>query len=371
MTLILLPLIILPLLQLPHPTTSGSVGGCTIFPSDNVFNTPIDGLPVHSRSSEWMALFGTTRKLHPDFGTQYEDPPGTWNQIGIPYNIVPSTQPLVGVEYKSLGGWPDESDAGPMPIPHGAAKELPDEPDGDSHVLVIRQGECKLYELYYSKENADHTWSALSGAIFDLSSNKMRGKLGDTSADAAGFPIMPLLVRREDLTGSGEVDHAFRMTITSSYIKSYVWPASHETSSSKDGPPYGTRFRLKSTYTAPANFPASIQKFVRALKKYGLILADGGSDFYVSGTHDPLWNDNDLNYIKQIPVNQFEIVDASKLKISSTSYAVSLSNVNSSNPNSNNPLTGLTSSGNSLQYYNGFNFMIMIWMVMMINLNIF
>jgi hypothetical protein len=315
-----------------------TVAGCAIFPANSIFNTPIDNLPVHAKSAQWMALFSANRKLHPDFGTQYEYPTGTWNQMGIPYVVVDNTQPLVGVEYDSLGGWPDQSDAGPMPIPHNPAKEKPDIPDGDSHVLVLRKSDCKLFELYYAQENADQSWSAMSGVIWDLASNQKR-PLGYTSADASGFALMPLLVRYDELYGPTDIDHAIRMTITSSYIHGYVWPGSHVTSSSVNGPPYGTRFRLKASYVPPVSFPEPILKFVRAMKKYGLIVADGGSDFYVSGTHDDQWDDSILDFIKQIPVQSFEVVDHSSLMVDMMSFEAKQTSGGTTAPTTKTPTT--------------------------------
>ena len=290
-------------------------GGCNIFPSDSWWNTPIDNLPVHSMSSVWVNSIGTSAHLKADFGQ------GTYGGavIGIPYVIVPSTQPVVQIHYTESGS---ESDTGPFPIPDTA----PVEGAGasgyqDRHVLVIQQGNCMLYELYYSYKQSVG-WNAGSGAKWNLSSNAFR-TLGWTSADAAGLPIFPGLVKYEEVA-AGEIRHAIRFT-ASSTRDVYDWPATHQASTDDDNalPPMGARFRLKASFDI-SSFPQPIQVILTAVKKYGLVLADNGSPWYMSGAPSESWDNDMLNsQIAQVLGSNMEAVDVSSLMVSANSGQVS------------------------------------------------
>lgn len=246
--------------------------------------------------------------------------------IGIPYNVVSGSQPKVPVSFQ----YADESDPGPYPIPPDAAIEgVPDwdpDYDGDRHVLVLDKDHCLLYESYYSWPNADHSWSAGSGAIFNLRTNTLRPS-GWTSADAAGLPILPGLVRYDEVA-AGAINHALRFTIVNTR-KAHVWPARHD-ASSKTGiqyPPMGQRFRLKANFDI-SGFTPAMQVILRAMKKYGIILADNGSNWYVSGTQDDRW-DNDMLVVGfgRLSGKNFEAVDVSLLMINPDSgQAKQLSN---------------------------------------------
>jgi hypothetical protein len=272
------------------------IGGCPIFPANNIWNTPIDTLPVDARSAAYVSSIGANTAFHPDFGA---DP-----DYGIPYVIVPASQAGVGVTFDE----PDESDGGLYPIPPNP----PVEGGSDHHILVVQQESCKLYELYAAEQQGG-SWHAFSGAIFDLRSNALRTDTW-TSADAAGLPILPGLARRDEVL-AGEINHALRFTANDTR-GSYIWPARHEASDITDinVPPMGQRFRLKAGFDI-SGYPAYAQVILRALKKYGMILADNGSDWYVSGTQDTSWDDDALNTLKQLRGSNFEAVDESSLQI--------------------------------------------------------
>jgi hypothetical protein len=268
-------------------------GGCPIFPADNPLNQEITHAPVNPRSAEYIASIGLTGHLHPDFGTE----PG----YGIPYTVVGPHQPKVPVRFTEFG---EESNPGPYPIPPGAPVEGAGE-EGDRHVLVLQRGSCKLYELY-AAQRAGAGWAAGSGAVFNLRSNALRPE-GWTSADAAGLPIFPLLVRYPEVR-SGQIDHALRVTVTRTQ-RGYIHPATHFASSSSDPtlPPMGLRLRLRASYSL-AGFHGESLIVLRALKRYGLIVADNGSSWYITGAPDPRWNDEDLEQIKRVPGSAFEAV---------------------------------------------------------------
>ena len=285
---------------------SPSLAGCPIFPQENIWNTPVEHLPADSRSSAYIANIGSTAGLHPDFGS------GTWNggPIGIPYNIVPGAQQKVDITFD----YADESDPGPYPIPPNPEIEGGPNSTGDRHVLVLDKDNCILYELYSAYLQPDGSWQAGSGAIFDFRSNALR-PAGWTSADAAGLPILPGLVRYEEVA-SGEIQHALRFTAPRTR-KAYIWPGRHYASSitSLDYPPMGQRFRLKADFDL-AGFSSEVQVILQALKKYGMILADNGSAWYISGAPDPRWNNDILvSELRQVPGSAFEAVDESALMV--------------------------------------------------------
>jgi hypothetical protein len=284
-----------------YPTAS--IDGCPLFPSDNVWNARVDGLPVHPRSSEYITSIGTTTGLHPDFGTVWEGAP-----IGIPYNVVPGSQPAVQVSFD----YDDESDPGGYPIPPHPAIEGGPGGSGDRHVVVVDRDRCILYELFAAEPQEDGTWHAGSGAIFDLRSNALRPDTW-TSADAAGLPILPGLVRYEEVL-SGEISHAIRFTAVNTQ-KAHVWPARHDASSktSTNLPPMGQRFRLKASFDI-ASFSPQVQIILTAMKTYGLFLADNGSNWYISGAPDPLWDDDMLvGELRRVKGSDIEAVDGTAL----------------------------------------------------------
>jgi hypothetical protein len=277
----------------PVPT----VGGCEMFPSDNPWNTPIDRAPVHPDSAAIVASIQSAggRRLHPDFG---ENP-----LYGIPFVVVAPSQPAVPVTYVAYG---DESDPGPFPIPPDAPVEGGDAATGDRHVLVVRSGTCELFELYRAFPTGAG-WQADSGARFDLGSNALR-PLGWTSADAAGLPILPGLVRYDEVA-AGEIRHAIRVTFARTR-RGYVLPATHFASSSDaaDLPPMGMRFRLKASFDV-ASLTGQARVIAVAMQRYGLIVADNGSNWYFQGAPDPGWDDDDLDQLKAIDGSWFEAVD--------------------------------------------------------------
>jgi hypothetical protein len=274
------------------------LGDFKVFPDDNVWKWDVSGYQVHPNSANYLASVGTSTNLHPDFGTVWNGAP-----IGIPYLVVTSSQPLVPIVYTDYG---DESDPGPFPIPLTAPIEGGASSDGDRHVITVDKDRKILCELYSAFPMNDH-WEAASGAKFDLTINEDH-PLGWTSADAAGLPIFPGLVRYEEVYIKQNVTHAIRMTVQNSQ-NTYIYPARHYASSSADPnrPPMGLRFRMKANYTI-SGFSAPIQVICRAMKKYGLIVADNGSNWYISGAPDPRWNDDTLGQLKGIPGSAFEVV---------------------------------------------------------------
>lgn len=282
-----------------------AIEGCPLFPPNNIWNVPVDRMPVHPNSDAYVNTIGTSANVHPDFGS------GIWDggPIGIPYITVPSTQPLKTVTFE----YADESDPGPYPIPDDAPIEGGPNSDGDRHILVLERDNCILYELFYAFPQTDGTWHAGSGAIFDLKSHALRPD-GWTSADAAGLPILPGLVRYEEVS-AGEIRHAIRFTAPETR-KAYVWPARHYASSltGNQFPPMGQRFRLKVELDLSA-FDPKVRVILLALKKYGMILADNGTSWFISGVPDERWDDDVLHQLHQVRGSDFEAVDSSTLMI--------------------------------------------------------
>jgi hypothetical protein len=285
------------------PSSPPTAADCTIFPADNPWNTDISAAPVHPMSSAWVASIGASTHLHPDFGTSWEGGP-----IGIPYVEVPAGQPGVPVTFD----YDDESDHGLYPIPPDAPVEGGASSDGDRHVLVLSRSECRLYELYAAHRQADGSWHAGSGAIFDLRSNALRPD-GWTSADAAGLPILPGLVRYDEVA-AGHIDHALRFTVSDTQ-RGFIHPATHFASSntSPSVPPMGARFRMKAGYDC-SGLSREVQVVCAALKRYGMFVADNGSDWYLSGSHDDRWDDDAVGDLKQIPGSAFEAVDTGEIR---------------------------------------------------------
>lgn len=296
------------------PASSGpSIGGCAVFPANNIWNRRVDALPLDPSSQTYVNTIGATAGLHPDFGA------GTWNgsSIGIPFITVPGTQPLVPISFIWYG---DESDPGPYPIPPDAPIEGGSNSTGDRHVLVVDTGTCTLYELYNAWPQIDGSWQAGSGAVFDLASNALR-PAGWTSADAGGLPILPGLVRYDE-AATGAIGHALRFTVPATR-RAYVWPGRHYASSSTDlsRPPMGQRFRLKTSFNI-SGFSATNQVILTALKTYGMFIADNGSAWFLSGAPDPRWNDDDLHNLQTgVHGSDFEAVDESSLMIDPDSAA--------------------------------------------------
>ncbi|MGH7784597.1 MAG: hypothetical protein ACREO5_12240, partial [Candidatus Binatia bacterium] len=286
---------------MPDLGIGASFNGARPFPSNSAWNMDISKYPVHPNSTNLIASIGTSTGLHPDFGTFWQGEP-----IGFPYDVVAGNQPRVPMDFI---WWADQSDAGPYPFPADAPVEGGSSSTGDRHVLVVDRDNWKLYETYSSyPQNGGTSWQAGNGAVWDLNSNKLR-PVGWTSADAAGLPIFPGLVRRDEVVDQGEIRHALRFTANVSR-KSYVYPATHQAGStnSVNAPPMGLRVRLKASKNI-SGFSPHVQVILRAMKKYGMILADNGSNWYVSGTNDPNWDDDELGALSQIKGSDFEVVD--------------------------------------------------------------
>lgn len=288
------------------------IAGCPLFPADNIWNARIDTLPVHPRSVAFINSIGANITLHPDFGTFWQGAP-----IGIPFAVAPATQPNVTITF-GPGGYPAQSDTGPMPIPPTALVEGGANASGDRHVLVIKQGECKLYELYRAFKINDAQWQVDSSAVYDLHSHALR-PAGWTSADAAGLPMLPGLIRMDEVK-AGEIAHAIRFTAVRTQ-RAFVWPARHFASNITDAnvPAMGQRFRLKASKDL-SSYPKDIQVIFTAFKRYGLILADNGSNWFVGGEHNPAWNDDMLvSAFRTLKGSDFEAVDVSSMMLNSNS----------------------------------------------------
>ncbi len=280
--------------QAPVPGTT-----CNVLPADNSWNTPVAGLPVHPKNDVWRKSTNAAGTLlHPDFG----DAP-----YGFPFEVVGDTTPTVVVDFQ----YADESDAGPYPL----TANTPIEGGSDRHALMISEDSCLLYELYAARWNGGDP-KAGSGAIFDLNSNALR-PAGWTSGDAAGLPIYPGLVRWDEVE-AGSIDHAIRFTIACTRAR-YLWPARHHAATGgKTCPPMGARFRLRAGFDI-SGFGPEAQVILTAMKEYGLILADNGSDWYFQGTQDANWTDDILDELKSVPASKFVAVDVSPCRVSADS----------------------------------------------------
>jgi len=312
---LLVSLLISPALLAQGP----EIAGCPILPRDNIWNVRVDSLPVHPDSELWIQTIGSGLGLKADFGSGVW-PPGSNSPIGIPFTTVPGTQPSVPVSFL----YDDESDPGPYPIPPDAPIEGGPDSDGDRHVLVVEKDGCILYELFDAwPQNEGASWSAGSGAIFDLSSNDLR-PAGWTSADAAGLPILPGLARYDEVA-AGAILHALRFTVPQTQ-RAYVWPARHFASSLTGGqyPPMGIRVRLRSDFDL-SGFSAQNRVILLALKEYGMMLADNGSAWFLSGVPDERWDNDDLRQLGTVQGSDFEVVDTSSLLIDPDSGQAQLS----------------------------------------------
>jgi hypothetical protein len=283
----------------PIDTTAGlALGGRRPFPADNAWNVDVSAAPVDPKSSTLIASCGL-RNLHPDFGTVYDGAPN-----GIPFVVVHAAQAKVPVSFD----YSEESDPGPYPVPADAPIEGGASSTGDRHVLVVDVDAWKLYELYDAHPiNGGTSWHAGSGAVFDLTSNALR-PAGWTSADAAGLPIFPGLVRYDEAVQVGAINHALRFTCPRTR-KAYVAPARHYASSdtSSSLPPMGMRVRLKASFDT-TKFSPPVRAILRSMMRYGMLLADNGSGWFVSGAPDPRWEDDDLATLSRVPSTAFEVV---------------------------------------------------------------
>jgi hypothetical protein len=292
------------------------VAGCSVFPSDSIWNTRVDGLPVDPSSSAYISTIGSGTGLHPDFGSG-EWPPSSGALIGIPFTTVSASQPLVPVTFLYAG----ESDPGPYPIPPNAPIEGGPASTGDRHVLVIETDTCTLYEIFNAyPQGGGASWTADSGAVFDLGSYALRPD-GWTSADAAGLPILAGLVRYDEVE-AGAIHHALRFTAPQTR-RAYVWPARHHASSLTGAqyPPMGQRFRLRASFDLSGYSPRT-QVILQALKDYGMMLADNGSAWFISGVPDERWDNDELRELKNVTGADFEAVDVSSLMLSSDSSQI-------------------------------------------------
>lgn len=290
----------------PPPAEPAS---CHLFPADHIWNVPVAALPADPDSEAYVASIGSSAGLHADFGA------GEWGggPIGIPYVVVDADSRGAPVSFE-YGG---ESDPGPYPIPPDPPIEGGPASEGDRHVLMWDQELCRLYELYAAYPQADGSWQAGSGAIFDLSGYELRPE-GWTSADAAGLPILPGLVRYEEVA-AGEIRHALRFTAPHTR-RAYVWPARHFASEEEDRrlPPMGQRFRLRSDFEV-GGFAPELQVILRALQAYGMMLADNGSAWFLSGVPDHGWDDERLHELGEVRGSDFEAVDVSSLQLDADS----------------------------------------------------
>ena len=322
-----------------------TIGNCTVLPADNIWNTRIDQLPVHPSSSTWVNTIGASAPLHPDFGS------GLWDggPIGTPYVTVPGTQ----TKYPATFQYQSESDTGPYAIPLNAPIEGGSASTGDRHAIAIDTDNCILYEIFSAYPQAS-SWTGGSGAIFHLLSSVLRPATW-TSADAAGLPIFPGLVRHDEVA-AGAIHHALRFTVQQSQ-KAYVWPARHYASSliGAQYPPMGARFRLKASFNI-SGFSADNQVILTALKQYGMILADNGANWFISGAPDAGWNNDDLHALTTITGSNFEAVDATVLMVNPDSgqavqsgVTVSVSPASASVPVNTQKQFAATVTGNSNQ----------------------
>jgi hypothetical protein len=294
-------------------TSQKDVAGthCATFPADNWWHADIRGLPVDPRSKAWMSHMSKGVDLHPDFGPSFGDGPN----YGIPVTVVKHSHARVHVHFHYAG----ESDRVRYPLGKDTRVEGGIRSDGDRHAIVVDKGTCRLYETFGTHRSGGR-WLAGSGAVWSLGSDKLRHNTW-TSADAAGLPILPGLLRWNEVK-AGRIDHAIRFT-TDVTSKHFLWPARHQAGSKqslKKYPPMGARFRLKASYH-PAGFGAKARAVVRAMKTYGLVLADNGSPWFFQGEQNPHWPNSLLDQLKQIPASRFVAVDTSSLMVDKDSGA--------------------------------------------------
>ncbi len=297
--------------QAPASIQRGPVGGCRVFPANNYWHADIRALPVHRRNQAWLSHMSTGVNLHPDFGPSFGDGPN----YGIPITVVTGSHPKVNVSFQYAG----ESDRVRYPFGSDTKIEGGRNSGGDMHAVVVDRTNCKLYETWNTRVR-DGRWSAGSGAVWSLSRNRLRPD-GWTSADAAGLPILPGLLRWREVK-ENNVNHAIRFTtdITSQH---HAWPARHDAgdTASLNYPPMGARFRLRSSFRT-AGFSRNARVVIVAMKKYGLVLADNGSPWFFQGERNAQWPAGLVEQLKRIPASAFVAVDTKPLKVSDDSAAV-------------------------------------------------
>lgn len=282
---------------------NANLGGQRLLPDDSPWHQDISKSPVDPRSDRILARVGLDKTLHPDFGGMYEGAP-----IGIPYVVVPGTQKKVPVTFK----YADESDPGPYPIPSNAPIEGGPKSTGDRHVIVLDRDNWKLYEVFNAFPDGKGGWKTDGGAVWDLRKNQVRPPRW-TSADAAGLPILPGLVRYDEAVEKGVIEHALRFTLARTR-RAYVPPASHWASerNDEDLAPMGMRVRLKADFDV-SGFVPEVKAILVALKKYGMFMADNGSDLFVSGTHDPRWDADKMRQLKRVKARDLEVVEMKEI----------------------------------------------------------
>ena len=293
-------------------TAGGKIPGtvCEAFPGNSWWHADVSRLPVHSRSASWLSHMSAGVHLHPDFGPSFGAQKVPY---GIPITVVNANHPRVRVSFT----YANESDKLRYPLSKDTLVEGGQYKSGDRHTIIVRKDNCQLYETWATR-TSNGKWFAGSGATWNLKSNDLRPR-GWTSADAAGLPILPGLLRYEE-TMDGSIDHAIRFT-TNITDRSYLWPARHQAGGVSDPayPPMGARFRLKASYKIAAGLRKDTKAVLEAMKRYGLVLADNGSPWYFQGTADERWRSGLLGELKQVPASAFEAVDTSSLKISNDS----------------------------------------------------
>jgi hypothetical protein len=288
---------------------AADLGGCPVAAADSIWRARVDRLPVLSRSSAYISAIGSGAHVHADFGS------GTWDgaPMGIPVTRIPAGTSPARVTFD----YADESDKGPYPIPPGALIEGGSGSDGDRHVIAVDPSTCRDYELWDAHPQGG-SWHAGSGAVFSLTSDALRPD-GWTSADAAGLPVLPGLARYDEAS-RGVIDHALRITVPRSQA-AHLWPARHDAGSQDSGlPPMGLRLRLRAGVDI-SGLPPQARAVAQALKTYGAIVADNGSAWYVSGTQDDRWNNDQLQRLSSLDGSDFEAVDVSGLRVSAGSAA--------------------------------------------------
>jgi hypothetical protein len=294
-----------------------TIGSCPVFPANNVWNAPINQLPVAGNSATLVATIGTSVTLHADFGS------GLWDggPIGIPFITVPGTQ----TKYPATFQYASESDPGPYAIPLTAPIEGGSSSTGDRHAIAVDTTNCILYEMW-SAYPQTASWQAGSGAIFNLNANTLRPS-GWTSADAAGLPVFPGLVKYDEVA-AGVIQHAIRLTVPQT-LDSFVWPARHEASSltSSIYPAMGQRFRLRASFDI-SSFPADVQVILQALKTYGMFVDDNGSAWFISGAPDSRWNNDDLATLSSVVGSDFEAVDDSGFMVNANTAQAAFCDLN-------------------------------------------
>jgi hypothetical protein len=298
--------------SVPVAATAATIPGtsCTAFPADDIWHANIANAPVDPHSAEWISHMGTpTTRLHPDFGPS-GDPN---NPYGIPITVVPASHPLVPVTFQ----YADESNDVDYPLGSDTLIEGGANSGGDMHAIMVNASTCELYETWDTQQLPSGSWTAGSGATWDLNGNALR-PAGWTSADAAGLPIMPGLLRYDEVM-SGDIDHAIRFT-TNVTSTSYLWPARHQAGSTSNPayPPMGAWFRLEANYPTAGLLPQTVT-IIRAMQQHGLILADNGSPWFFQGTADNRWPNQLLDQLKQIPAEDFQAIDVSYLQVSTNS----------------------------------------------------